>query len=95
MGLRDFELFHEIAQFINAKAHEMAADLAGMNIPELHPLLELRLTHGQEFARALQVHVASEIIDARELMLDRIADGANQDLVGYLEVEHTFILEIP
>lgn len=66
----------------------MAAHLAGVNVSELHPFLQLRLAHGQEFARTLHIHVAREVVYARELMLDGVAHGADQDFVWHFETQH-------
>ena len=56
-----------------------------MNVAEANPFLELRFTYGKKPARALEIDVATEIIDFSELPLHGIADSAYQHLVWNLD----------
>jgi hypothetical protein len=87
----DFELFHEIPQFIDAEADQVRADFARVDESELHPFLELRFTDGQKLARALQIEVAGEFMDPTELIPHRITHGANQNVIGNFKTEHTAV----
>jgi len=66
----------------------MTAHFARVDVAKLHPHLDLRFPNGQELACTLHVHVASEIVDTRELMLDGFAHGANKNLVRDFDTQH-------
>jgi hypothetical protein len=56
-----------------------------MNGAKANPFLELRFTYGKKLARALEIDVATEIVDFSELPLHGIADSAYQHLVWNLD----------
>jgi hypothetical protein len=87
----DFELLHEIPEFIDANADQVRTDFARVDVSELHPFLELRFADGQKLARALQIEVAGEFMDPTELIPHRITHGADQNVIGNFEAEHAAV----
>ena len=69
----------------------MGTNLSGMDEAEFHPFLELGFTHGHKLAGTLDVHVSRDVVELLELTAASVANGAEQEVIGYFQTEHWII----